>query len=113
MEQLIAQSLRWSIRIAVWSAVLPFIIAHRLYRLTMQLAGARLLATHDALPCSGCGAEVSLVGRYECARCHYVFDGFAFARCPVCAAVPPYIRCQHCGLGLKNPLPNAATSRPH
>lgn len=111
MEQLIAQSLRWSIRIVVWSVVAPFILAHHLYRLTMHLAGARLLATHDALPCSGCGTAVSLVGRFECGRCRYVFDGFAFARCPVCAAAPPYISCRRCGLGLKNPLPGSASRR--
>ncbi len=111
MEQLIAESLRWSIRILLWSALAPFILGYRLYRVTVQLAGARLLATHDALPCAGCGASVSLVGRYECGRCHYVFDGFAFARCPVCGAVPPYIRCQSCGLGLKNPVPNSSHAR--
>jgi hypothetical protein len=104
MERLILQSLRWSARITLWSAKAPFVMARQLYRATRQLSGARLLATNDALPCRGCGEGVSLVGRFECGRCHYIFDGFAFAGCAVCGAIPPYITCQSCGVGLRNPV---------
>lgn len=105
MERFISDSLRWSVRLTLWSAMTPFVVARGVYRMSRRLAGARMLASNDALPCSGCGGLVSLVGRFECGRCRYVFDGFAFARCPVCNAVPPYIACQVCGVGLRNPLP--------
>jgi hypothetical protein len=104
MERLILQSLRWSLWVTLWSAKAPFVMARQVYRVTRQLAGARVLAGHDALPCSGCGALVSLVGRFECGRCHYVFDGFAFSGCAVCGAIPPYITCQSCGVGFRNPV---------
>lgn len=105
MERLVFDSLRWGIRIVLWSAGAPLLIARQLSRAMRRLAGARLLATNDALPCAGCGAPVSLVSRFECGRCRYVFDGFAFARCAICGAVPPYIVCQTCGVGLRNPVP--------
>jgi hypothetical protein len=57
----------------------------------------------DALPCRGCGADVSLVGRWQCSWCNYTFDGYAFARCEVCGAVPPFLECQTCGVGIRNP----------
>ena len=104
MERLISQSLRWSLRVTLWSASAPFVVARHLFRITHQLGGARILATNDALPCGGCGAPVSLVGRFECGRCRYVFDGFAFSGCAICGAIPPYITCQSCGVGLRNPV---------
>jgi hypothetical protein len=73
------------------------------YRWTGRLLGAWILAWRDALPCPACGEPVSLVGRWRCGWCDYVFDGFAFARCRVCGAMPPFIACQSCGAGLKNP----------
>jgi hypothetical protein len=104
MEQVIADLLRATVRVLVWSAVAPLLIARRLYRIIRRLAGARILATHDALPCLGCGTSVSLVGRFACGRCHYTFDGFAFSACDICGAVPPYISCQSCGVSLENPV---------
>ena len=104
MEWLIAQSLRVSLRVLLWAAVAPFVVARQLYRGTGLLTGTWVLATHDAIPCPGCGMPVALTGRWECGRCRYVFDGFAFARCGVCGAVPPYISCQRCGVGLRNPM---------
>lgn len=104
MDRLVWDALRLSARLAAWSVVVPLIVARQLFTLSGQLAGAWVLTTRDALPCAGCGAPVSLVGRFQCGRCRYVFDGFAFARCAVCGAVPPYLECQRCGVGLRHPM---------
>lgn len=104
MDRLVVQSLRWSLRLIVWSVAMPFVVCRQVARTMRDLAGAWLLATRDVLPCPSCGAAVSLVGRYACGRCGFVFDGFAFSACQVCAAVPPYIVCQVCGVGLRSPV---------
>ena len=104
MERLIMDSLRLSARAMAWAALAPIWTARQLYRVTGRMAGAWVLATRDAMTCPGCGAAVALTGRWECGRCRYVFDGFAFAHCGVCGAVPPFISCHTCGVGLRNPL---------
>jgi hypothetical protein len=81
----------------------PFILTYKLSRLIRKIIGGWILTTMDSFPCSGCGEEISLVGRWECGWCGYVFDGFFFERCAVCGAVPPYVKCQACGVGVKNP----------
>ncbi len=83
---------------------LPVLLTRRLARLMVRLMGWWILATRDVLPCPSCGEPVSLVGRWQCAWCNYIFDGFGFARCEVCGSVPPYLECQHCGAGIKNPM---------
>jgi hypothetical protein len=103
MEQLIWRSLELSVRLLLWAVLVPFVVAREVYHATARMAGAWVLAMHDALPCPGCHAPISLVGRWECGRCRFAFDGFAFTRCAVCGAVPPYIPCQRCGVGLRNP----------
>ncbi len=104
MERLIWDSLFLSVRVVLSGLLMPFVVARRLYHGTGLMAAGWVLATAESLPCPGCGRPVALTGRWECGRCRYVFDGFAFARCAVCAAVPPYIPCQACGIGLQNPL---------
>lgn len=104
MERLIQESIVAAIRFALWLVRAPIALAVWVPRLARRLAGAHLLATRDALLCPGCGTNVPLVGRYECGRCHLVFDGFAFARCAVCGEVPPFVTCPNCGVGLMNPL---------
>jgi hypothetical protein len=81
----------------------PFVLFYKLSRVTRKIIGGWILKTSDSFLCSGCGDEISLVGRWECGWCGYVFDGFFFARCAVCGAVPPYVKCQACGVGIKNP----------
>jgi hypothetical protein len=92
-----------SLRAAWWCLRAPFVFTRALARTIVGLGGAWALATQDAIACRGCGQAVSLVGRFECGWCGYVFDGFAFARCEVCGAVPPFIECQSCSTGFKNP----------
>lgn len=90
---------------AAWLLVkAPFVLTFQISRLIGRAFGAWVLATRDSFPCSGCGETISLVGRWECAWCGYVFDGFFFARCAVCGAVPPYVKCEACGVGVKNPM---------
>jgi hypothetical protein len=91
-------------RIAFWLLLAILHLPFRLYRWTGRLAGAWFVRTRDALPCSGCEDTVSLVGRWQCGSCGYTFDGFAFARCEVCGDTPPFIECQTCGVGVRNPL---------
>ena len=99
------QQINTIFRILYWSFYLPLLIAKHVYRLTGRLIGLAALMNRDSLPCPACGDEVSLVGRWECSWCGFVFDGFAFARCPSmgCGAVPPFIECQSCGLTISNP----------
>ena len=104
MERLILDSLRLSTRALAWAASAPFWTARLLYHLTGRMAGAWVLMMQDEMTCLGCGGEVALTGRWECGRCRYVFDGFAFARCGVCGAVPPFISCQICGVGVRSPM---------
>jgi len=82
----------------------PFKLTYNLSGLVAQTIGAGLLVTRDSFQCPGCSEPISLVGRWECGWCGYMFDGFFFARCIVCGAVPPYIACSNCGVGVKNPI---------
>ncbi len=95
---------RWAAKGALRLLIAPVVLTLKLYRLTGRLVGAWVLATRDAVPCPGCGEDVPLVGRWECGWCGYTFDGFAFARCEVCGAVPPFMECQTCGHGVRNPM---------
>ncbi len=92
-----------ALQIACGCLQAPFIITRWLTRVIVGVGGAWTLATRDAVDCPGCGEAVSLVGRYECGWCGYVFEGFAFARCEVCGAVPPFMECQVCGVSVRNP----------
>ena len=100
---LVWTAIRIVVRLAWQLAWLPVLIVRHLFHATRRLSGAVTLLQTDALPCRGCGNPVSLVGRWQCGRCRYTTDGFMFAGCPVCGSVPPYIPCQNCGVGLKNP----------
>src|SRR6266542_2882254 len=94
----------WTAKAAFWLIRAPFVLTFKVYCLIGKLVGAAVLKTRDSFPCPGCGEEISLVGRWECGWCGYVFDGFFFARCRVCGATPPYVQCQACGSGVRNPL---------
>lgn len=89
---------------AAWYVVSsPFTLTRGLSGLVTQTIGAGILIRRDAFQCWGCSEPISLVGRWECSSCGYIFDGFFFARCFICGAIPPYISCTNCGVGVKNP----------
>ena len=90
-------------RIVFWSFYLPYWITKQIYRITGRTIGTLALLNRDAVGCPACGHDVSLVARWECGWCGNVFDGFAFARCDMCGAIPPCIECQQCGLTIRNP----------
>jgi len=91
-------------RVALWLIKVPFIFTYKVYRLVGRSFGLWLLYTRDSFLCPGCGEAISLVGRWSCGWCNFVFDGFFFSPCSVCGAVPPYIECQACGSGVRNPV---------
>jgi hypothetical protein len=93
----------WTAKAAWFLIAAPFVLTYKLWRLIGRAIGAVILITSHSFPCYGCGENISLVGRWECGWCGYVFDGFFFARCVVCGAVPPYVKCQRCGVSVKNP----------
>lgn len=93
-----------AVKVAFWLTRAPFLAVKFLARAIGRSVGAWVLATRDTVPCPGCRAAVSLVGRWQCGWCNYVFDGFAFARCEICGAVPPFIDCQACGASVMNPM---------
>jgi hypothetical protein len=92
----------WSFKSA-WILVKGVIFLIRpVRRIVTSAIGGWILVTRDSFQCPGCGGPISLVGRWECI-CGYVYDGFFFIRCPVCKTVPPYVKCQACGVGVQNP----------
>lgn len=100
MDRLARLVVRWGPRLVLgttWAT-------RHLTRSIVRLVAGWVLVRKDSLPCPGCGEPVSLVSRWQCGWCDYVFDGFGFSRCEVCGAVPPFIDCQRCGHGLQNPM---------
>ncbi len=99
----IKNTVLWSFK-AAWFLVKSIIIfTYWVSRLVGMTIGAWILITRDSFLCPGCGESISLLGRWECSMCGYTYDGFFFVRCAVCRAVPPYIKCQVCGVGVQNP----------
>jgi hypothetical protein len=90
--------------IIVWLIRGPLLLLVAIKRGLAAVAGACVLARLDTLTCPGCDTELSLLGRWQCGWCSYIFDGYGFARCSVCGAVPPFLECQHCGHGVQNPM---------
>lgn len=93
----------WSAKAAWFLIVAPIALTCALRRFIGKSIASHYLKQVDSFPCYGCGEDISLVGRWECGWCGYVFDGWFFARCVVCGAVPPYVKCQACGVGVKDP----------
>ena len=91
-------------RVSLWLLLFPFVAGRWVGRTFARVIGVWVLATRDVLVCPGCGQAVTLVGRWQCAWCDYVFDGFVFARCPIDGSVPPFVECQACGASVRNPL---------
>lgn len=85
--------------------VLPFLVVCGLRRLIAFGRGALLLVGEDDISCDHCGARLVLTARWRCRRCGYVWSGFGFSRCPLCADPCLFLNCQSCGTSIRNPLP--------
>jgi hypothetical protein len=57
----------------------------------------------DKIRCRHCNRIISLVGTYECPKCHFKFRGHYFSWCPSCYTRATFIDCE-CGLSRKRPL---------
>ncbi len=84
--------------------------AIELYRVPIMaaLGVVRFLATRelldDAILCATCGAEIAILGLWECGRCGYTWAGWYFSPCEICGDTPPYISCNVCSASTANPL---------
>ena len=54
----------------------------------------------DKIRCRHCNRIISLVGTYECPKCHFKFKGHYFSWCPSCYSRATFIDCE-CGLSRK------------
>ncbi len=88
-----------ALRGVAWLLWAPIALAINLVRLW---AARPLLG--DSIRCSTCGAEIPLLGSWQCGRCGYSWYGWYWARCEVCGDVPPFIECSHCRASTMNPL---------
>ncbi len=84
---------------------LPFRAVRNVRRLTAFGRGALLFLGQDQSHCGYCGAALVLTARWRCRRCGYVWLGFGFGRCPLCAERCLFLNCQSCGTSIRNPLP--------
>jgi hypothetical protein len=57
----------------------------------------------DKIRCRHCNRLISLIGTYECPKCHFKFKGFYFGWCPSCYSRATFIDCE-CGLSRKRPF---------
>src|SRR5262245_38931564 len=103
MRRINTKHIIWAAKAAWFLIVAPFWFTRWLRQFVGKWIATLVLKKIDSFPCPGCGADITLVGRWECGWCGYVFDGWFFARCVVCGAVPPYVKCQACGVGVKDP----------
>ncbi|MCC7541323.1 MAG: hypothetical protein IT379_34215 [Deltaproteobacteria bacterium] len=58
-------------------------------------------ALADDVVCAA-GHRSSALGRWQC-RCGFEYAGRAFSPCPSCGEEAGWIRCDQCGLGVRNP----------
>lgn len=83
------------VELAAWMLALPVFCVRalmRLYKLTQFWS----IAYRAVILCPTCGANVSLVGIWEC-RCGYTYRGHVLRECPVCHSLPRMVRCFSCG----------------
>ena len=78
--------------------LLPF----KLPRWLAYLWGTRR-CLDDVLFCEN-GHANRAYGLWECASCGARYNGWVFARCPVCRSTCGYVPCEVCSIQIKNPL---------
>ena len=61
-----------------------------------------IAALRPTTRCGHCARPVAQYARWRC-RCGAATDGWAW-RCPNCRAFAGWVACEHCGMGVTNPL---------
>jgi hypothetical protein len=81
--------------ILAWIAAAPVFVLRAVFR-SRHHGRFWTVAYAATLGCQACGAEISLLGMWEC-RCGYTYQGNVLRVCPVCHSLPRMIRCFSCG----------------
>lgn len=85
--------------VGMWTAH----VAGKTAGLAVDYAKARSILDGDAVLCPR-GHRTPTTGTFQCSSCHFVWDGSCWV-CPhaECGAKTPFIFCEVCGLGIRNP----------
>jgi hypothetical protein len=86
---------QWLIDFAIFLLASPILIILQAIRLCRKLEVLHKSLMVSVL-CRCCGAEISLVGLWECG-CGFTYEGHLLRYCPVCRLFPNMIRCYRCG----------------
>src|SRR5438067_111860 len=95
------QAFRTSLRVTGWLFGTVFLGVRLWWRL-LRFAWHWPELVAETRPCPR-GHEVAVMGTWRC-RCGGSFDGWCFARCPICHASAAWTPCPICGLPVKRPL---------
>ena len=79
-----------------WVLASPFMFAAWIVRVIQNLKFWKMAYTSE-IPCSNCGASISLVGIWRCG-CRYTHRGHLLRECPICGSMPRMVRCFNCGV---------------
>lgn len=104
IARVLVTALHLSVLMLKMMVMLPFAAVRSLRRLTAFGRGTVQVLGQD-VSCGHCGATLVLTARWRCRRCGYVWLGYGFSRCPLCAEPCPFLNCQLCGTSIRNPLP--------
>jgi hypothetical protein len=105
VERALGTAVRVVLLTAKLAVITPFVVVRALRRLVSVGRGAVLVLGQDDARCGHCGATLVLTARWRCKKCGYVWLGYGFGRCPLCAEPCLFLNCQSCGTSIRNPLP--------
>lgn len=88
------------VRALVWLVATIWLGGRAIWRAADLLRRWRLVHS-DRLSCPR-GHEVVLLGTWRCG-CGAAFDGYVFAKCPVCHRTAGWVPCARCQLPVRNP----------
>jgi hypothetical protein len=79
----------------VWTSLRYLVRVFRWWRAARR-------AMDDTLICPN-GHRNSVIGRFECHRCHAVFHGWIGDPCRICGATSSWSSCEQCGIAIRFP----------
>jgi hypothetical protein len=85
---------QWLVDLVLFLLASPILAVRLGIRVVRQL-GVLRKSMMPSIPCRTCGAEISLVGLWECG-CGFTYRGHLLRYCPVCGLFPNMIRCYRC-----------------